>query len=248
MQFHPETQRIIKQTEKLSGRKVVIREDPALQTLANVTPAREASPFHLVRYRPGAGAISYLIAYQLGFTIRLFSTPKEDRFDVAATAEEKQLGVRELGLSDLPETLGPAPADQLITQLRTYSVGMRVDRWIRDESPGLIEEHEISANFQLSQNEAALDPEIRSKFPKPLVDANTAMNAAFAKFWADRLGESRFPIPFDTLGYSDVASDLCGSLTEIPGSPENDRDLISRWGDILKLADYFHFDPHSLDE
>ncbi|MBC8347846.1 MAG: hypothetical protein H8E24_04405 [Verrucomicrobia bacterium] len=66
-------QEIIAKTEQLSGRSVVVREDPALQNLATVSIARGASPFHLVRYKPGGASVNYLIAYQLCFIVRMFS-------------------------------------------------------------------------------------------------------------------------------------------------------------------------------
>ncbi|MBC8347845.1 MAG: hypothetical protein H8E24_04400 [Verrucomicrobia bacterium] len=148
----------------------------------------------------------------------------------------------------LPDELAPSLVDHLITQLRTYSVGMRIDGSMRSEFPDLVDEQDASARAQLAQNEASLDPGIRAKFPRPLVDANTSMNAAFARFWANLLGEPRYAVPFDALGYSDVAADLCDSLGKVPDSPERDRELISAWADRLHLNQYFHFQQHSLDD
>jgi hypothetical protein len=82
MSFSPETQQIIAEVERLSGRPVYVEEDAELKTLAQVTPARGVSPAHFVRYQPGNPAADYLVAYQLGFVTRLFSCPPEQRFDL----------------------------------------------------------------------------------------------------------------------------------------------------------------------
>jgi len=53
MPFSPETQQIIAEVERLSGRPVHVEEDAGLKTLAQVRPARGVSPAHFVRaFRP----------------------------------------------------------------------------------------------------------------------------------------------------------------------------------------------------
>jgi len=68
MPFSPETQQIIAEVERLSGRPVHVQEDASLKTLAQVTPARGVAPAHFVRYQPGNPAADY----PLGFVARLF--------------------------------------------------------------------------------------------------------------------------------------------------------------------------------
>ena len=128
----PCTAKVIAEVEELSGKRVVVEEDPSLATLATVRIARGAVPFHLVRYRPGgaqagsgAGAgvgasgdtTNYLIVYQLGFLVRLFSRPSAERWEVGATADEKARGIDGLGLAHLASGLAAGLFDQLITQL-----------------------------------------------------------------------------------------------------------------------------------
>lgn len=56
MSFSPETQQIIAEVERLSGRPVYVEEDPTLKVLANVTMARGAfpspEPLHALSFRP----------------------------------------------------------------------------------------------------------------------------------------------------------------------------------------------------
>ena len=246
MSFSPETQQIIAEVERLSGRPVYVEEDPTLKVLANVTMARGAAPAHIVRYQPGNPGADYLVAFQLGFVVRLFSCHLEARFDVSSTQEEQRAATVGLGMTYLPPELESFLRNSVITQLRTCPVGMRVDRWIRETFPGLHATQVLVTKQQLRQNEAALNPDLRSRFPKPLVTVNTAMNAAFAAFWAAELDEPRLSIPYSVLGADKIGRSLLAQLDEIPDEPARDRDIIDGWAQLLGLTGHYHFKPHTL--
>lgn len=247
MPFSPETQEIIADVERLSGRPVHVEEDASLKALAQVTPARGASPAHFVRYQPGNPAADYLVAYQLGFVARLFSCPAAQRFDLSSTPEEEQAAASGLGLSELPEPLIQFLRSSLLTQLRTCPVGIRIDRWIRTRFPGLQAAQHLAAKQQLLQNEASLNPDLRNRYPKALVDVNTAMNAAFALFWAAEMNEPRLVIPYSLIGVDSAGRRLLALLEEIPDDPAHDKSLIEAWAKELQLESYCHFKPHSLN-
>jgi hypothetical protein len=216
MPLHPEAQKIIQQVEELSGRMVHVTEDPHLKTMATVSTARGAAPAHFLRYRPGTRAVDYLVAYQLGFLVRLFSCPPGGRCEVMASPMEQEVGVHALGLRDLPRDFACSMVDQVIIQLRTYSVGFRIDQWIRTHCPGLQEQQEHSVRSQLAENAQALSPEIRERFPQGLLEANSAMNAAYAIAWGEILGDVRHSIPYKAMGYENKAMELLAMLRDIP--------------------------------
>ena len=135
---------------------------------------------------------------------------------------------------------------QLVVQVRSCSIGMRVDDWIWEQHPELRGQQEQAIRRQLDENGRALAPEIRKRFPKALVDANSIMNAAFAIHWGGVLQDSRFPIPFKALGYEARALELLRTLDEVPGDSAADRTLIATWAECLGLAGLFHFSPHIL--
>lgn len=248
MPFSPETQQIIAEVERLSGRPVHVEEDAGLKTLAQVRPARGVSPAHFVRYQPGNPAADYLVAYQLGFVARLFSCPPDQRFDLISTPEEDRVAIAELGLTGVGEPLTTFLRSSLLTQLRTCPVGIRVDRWIRAQFPGLQPAQHLAAKQQLLQNEASLNPDLRNRFPKPVVEINTAMNAAFALFWAAETNEPRLVIPYILLGVDAAGRRLLTLLEEIPDDPAHDKSLIEAWAEALGMERYCHFKPHSLNE
>jgi hypothetical protein len=98
MPLHPAVQQLIRKVEDLSGRLVHVTEDPELKVMAVITTSRGSAPAHFLRYRPGTRAVDYLVAYQLGFLVRLFSCPAADRWDVVSSAAEQEAGIRLLGL------------------------------------------------------------------------------------------------------------------------------------------------------
>lgn len=244
MPLHPEAQQLIKQVEDLSGRMVHVTEDPDLKVMATISTARGTSPAHFLRYRPGTRAVDYLVAYQLGFLVRLFSCPAEERYEVMANPAEQEVGIAAMGLADLPVDIARFMVDQIVTQVRTYSVGARVDQWIWVNCPGLREQQEHSIRSQLAENAKALAPEIRQKFPQALIDANSAMNAAFAMAWGETLRDARHAVAFKALGYAAKGSELLAILKDLPDDPSADRALIEGWAKALGLGGSFHFQPH----
>jgi len=241
MPLHPATLQVIQKVEALSGKPVHVKEDPELKVMATVSPARGIAPAHFLSYRPGTKAVDYLVACQLGFLVRLYSCPAEDRTEVVALSGEQQRGIEAMGLADSPPDFAQMMISSITQQLRTYPVGTRVDDWIWNYLPELREQQEHSIRSQLAENGRALAPEVRSKYPKQLVDTNSAMNAAYAERWGDVLGDRRFSIPYKALGYGAKAAELLAVLREVPDDPAADRILIERWAEILGLSGSFHF-------
>ena len=246
MPLHPAAQQMIRKVEELSGRPVHVAEDPELKVMASIITARGNAPAHFLRYRPGSRALDYLVVYQLGFLVRLFSCPASDRWDVVSSAAEHEAGIRRLGLEEHPRDFAASMVGQLVVQLRSCSVGMRVDDWIWNQHPELRDQQEQAIRAQLDEIGRTLAPEIRERFPKALVDANSIMNAACAIHWGGLLQDSRFQIPFKALGYEARALELRRTLTEMPDEPTADRALVTKWAECLGLAGIFHFAPHTL--
>jgi hypothetical protein len=247
MSFAPEVQQLIQQVEQLSNRPVHVMEDADLRSRATVTPARGGAPGHIVRFRPGSPSLDYLVASQLQFLIRSFMCPTAERWDIASTDAERDAGIEAMGLGEFEEPFARMMIGSIITQLRTDSIGFRVDDWIWKNLPGLREQQEAEIHSQLAENERALAPETRAKFPKPLVDANTSMNALYATLWGERLHETRFVIPFVAMGYRGKATELRAVLDELPDEPANDRTMIERWAAVVGLSGSFHFKPYTTD-
>lgn len=82
------TRTVIKRVEDASGCSVVVSEDASLKTLAASRIARGANKIHLISFNPSTvSEPDYLICFQCGFILRLFSIPAADRFDLVGTVE-----------------------------------------------------------------------------------------------------------------------------------------------------------------
>ena len=104
---------------------------------ATVTPARGGAPAHMIRFKPGSPALDYLVANQLMFLVRTFKCPAADRWEIAAFPAEQDVGINAMGLDEFSDDFARAMIGQIITQVRTYSIGFRVDGWIWNNLPGL---------------------------------------------------------------------------------------------------------------
>ncbi len=225
MHLSPSIKNIIQTVEDLSGRPVVVQEDASLSVISTVTTARGSAPFHLVRHKPVGELLNYTLAYQLGFLVRLFSLPKDDRWETSASDEERALAIKESGLSELDPQLASSLLDSIIIQLRSCVVGFKVDEWIAESYPELKPEQEASAHEQLKQNAMSLSPEIRSQYPRKLIDTNSTMNAAYAKYWSGRLDDPQILLPYESLGYTKDANALYDVFLDTGDDPSFDRTL-----------------------
>ena len=88
MPLHPKSQQLIRKVEELSGRLVHVTEDLELKEMATISTARGSAPTHFICYRPGTRAVDYLVVYQLGFLVRFFSCPVDERWEVFGNPEE----------------------------------------------------------------------------------------------------------------------------------------------------------------
>lgn len=243
MPFSPEVHQLIERIEESSGLPVHVAEEPGMRMRATVSPARRGSPAHWVRFKPGAANLDYLVASQLLFLQRSLSLPAEDRWDIGATPAEQDVGIRAMGLEVFSDDFARAMIGQIVTQARSYPVGIRVDTWLRENLPGLRSQQDSEIRSQLAENQRALAPETRGKFPKGIVEANTSMNAAFAIHWAGVWDEPRFTIPFIALGYKEPAEKLLAALSRFPEDESGDRRLVAHWADLVGLSGAFHFTP-----
>lgn len=246
------TRKILQVTEQVSGRPVRVQEDPTLKVLATVRMARGSAPMHLISYRPIPGRMpDYHICYQCGFILRLFETPPESRFDFvpspeASTKMDALLADRALR----PEIRSAKDMllNGLLIQLRSVPIGLRIDDWLWTICPDLRNEQIASCRLQLRDNAQVLAPSVRHSFPKKVVAANTAMNAAFALFWAAKLNEQAVALPYRSVGADGDGRALLEIFESAKPSPSNDHELVDRWAERLGLSGWYQWKAYKLDE
>jgi hypothetical protein len=136
----------------------------------------------------------------------------------------------------------------LLTQLRSIPIGLRIDDWLWSLGTDLREEQVASARLQLSDNAQVLSPGIRQSFPKKIVKANTAMNAAFALFWATRLEDPSISLPYRSIGADVDGNGLLDIFGEVEPKPDGDCVLVDRWADHLGLSGWYRWVPYRLED
>lgn len=246
------TKNILALTESLSGRPVRVQEDPLLSTLATIATARGNAPMHLIRYRPiPQRSPDYFICYQCSFIIRLFENPPESRFDFSSTetASTKMDAIlADRALAPQVRAMKDMLLNGLMTQLRTIPIGLRVDEQLWSTCPELRTEQTAATQIQLQQNVQGLSPNIRRMFPKKIVNANTAMNAAFALFWADKLEDASITLPYRSIGADSDGKGLLDISRKLDPSPRGDWALVDAWADELGLRGWHKWTPYNLED
>lgn len=246
------TREILTLTEKLSGRPVRVQEDPGLDVLATIKTARGSAPMHMISYRPIPNSQpDYRICYQCGFVLRLFENPPESRFDFGPTPDASSKMERLLSDPSLPtqaRQMKDMLLSGLLTQLRSIPIGLRIDDWLWSQYSELQEEQIASARIQLQQNAQVLAPNIRKSFPNKVVSANTAMNAAFALFWADKLGDPAISLPYRSIGVDLDGQTLLGIFGRVDSKPTSDWALVDAWAEELGLRGWYNWLPYKLED
>ena len=105
------------------------------------------------------------------------------------------MGLPEAGLRQFADQLCPG----LLTQLRSYPVGMRIDRWIHEQYPALHRLQAMSIDGQQRTNAQVLGPKYKAIAPTLVYEANLAMNAAYAIFCDELLGNTAYGVPFRSI-------------------------------------------------
>ena len=255
MSLQQVTQEVLRAVEETTGRPVVVQADPSLGTvLAKLTMARGSAAAHLVTYNPLAGAVDYIICSHCGFLLRMFQVPQSERFSLAGSwrgrKEIEKLITEHLRQKNLsfPKEIRSKMVEQffggIIQQLRSVPIGLRVDAWIHQNYPLLIEQQKQAIDRQLNDNTTSLRPDVRQIAPAKVFEANVGMNAAFALFWSRTWNDTLVNVPYKSSGHLATGEKLLGLWDEIPSEPASDKNLIDAWGTHVGLTGWYDFVPY----
>jgi hypothetical protein len=97
---------------------------------------------------------------------------------------------------------------------------------------------------QIQDNLQALSPDMKKIAPKKIYQSNTAMNAAFAEFWAKENSDPTFSLPYKAAGFQKAGEELLAFVAKIPVDPSADRELVDAWADQLNLGNWYRWVPY----
>ena len=248
MAFLPETRLIVDQVEQITERPIRFAEDAALPVIANLRIARNGAEEHVMTVRPGGESLDYVVAYQCGFVLRLYETPPDQRFDFAASPIDAADRMAALLKAMLPrgDTAAELPAvaermsHWLLLTLRSLPVGLRIDRWLRDEHPTLREQQAASLTLQQEENAGHIRWRAgKVRFPPQFL----ALDAVHALFTDRLLGTGYFATAYEAVGLLGDGRRLLTILDDLPADPKSDRALVEAWGTALGIRDWFNWVP-----
>jgi len=250
MQLLPATRRVIQQVEELSGKPVHLMEDRSLAVLTTVSTARRGAGAHVIRYQPSNEPIDYRITYQVGYTLRLFQRPRDQRLDFIGDDEKASAEAAELvrsGMDLTPterELLRPfsmAIARWVLLRLLSLPVGLRIDAWIRATFPEMRSQQDAGMAEEQQQNLDGVNQFVeRLSIPRHLA----ATSAAHALFHDRLRGAEWFAIPYRAMGLLEDGAKLVAINDEVPPDPEHDNALIDRWADQLGIRGWYRWVPY----
>ena len=247
--FLPETESLIERLTEQSGYPVSIVDDPSLKIPATVSMGKPGRPIHIIRFRPDALCLDYLMAVQTSYAIRLFSMPPEERFQLSARTESREQIIAEVSRlnpqldAGQARTLGEQLFDGLMLQARSCPTGIVVDLLLYRDCPGLRAQQRDNLTSQCQQNVNCLSGRYDRDFPQRIVQGNRAMNAAHAFFAADLLQQPHLAVPYRAVGLEKTALSLLEEVTSQPLDTIDDRELIAAWGAKLGIEDWFAWLP-----
>jgi hypothetical protein len=142
-----------------------------------------------------------------------------------------------LRLNRPEEEIAEFLAANILIQLRSYPIGLRIDDWLFTEFPELRQAQIHGAHVQLQDNLAALSSPELTMAPKLIVSVNTAMNTAFAAYWAKSLADESLTLPYKAVGALKAGSRLMEIFHYCDTSPIADRTLVDLWAQELGSLD-----------
>jgi hypothetical protein len=245
-------QRALNDLEERSGKPVVLQEDARLPNLARIQIATAARPVHVLSYSPKSAAeLPYLVCFQCALAKRAVLAAPDERFNVASTdATYRQVEKLVRGQKAIPDkmvaTYSQMITDGLGTQLRSMPIGIRVDRAIYRDHPELHDMQQAAAERSMNDNVGCLHPSIRAQAPDLFIRATAGMNAAFASAWSTLWNEDAHSVPYRLAGFLEQGEELLAALDAIPDSPTHDRELVSKWANLLKIDHLYQVGPVGL--
>ncbi len=173
MELQSTVQKVIQEVEALTGCPVSVSQDATLRTMAVLDVARGPLHLHRIRIHPKfRNESAYLTCFECGFILRKFAVAQERRLDFAANLKGKQ-DVEKLvrdhhSGKQLPPEILRGLCDQLynglMAQMVSIPLSLRVDSWIAESYPELVDQQKVMIALQLQDALDSMKPETKKMF------------------------------------------------------------------------------------
>jgi len=97
---------------------------------------------------------------------------------------------------------------------------------------------------QLKENMTSTSDAVRASVPPEIYDVTTAINAAYAQFWAGKWNQPELALSYKASGHAAAGEKLLKILHDMPDSGRTDRALIDAWGEVLNVTGWYVWVPY----
>lgn len=252
----PDTQRLIEETEAVTGRPLDIRPDAsirgrgrAIYVVSDPDPVR-----HHVLYDPAESTfLDHLVAHEIGHIRRFHAAKPEQRVIPVLTGERRGKALRQL-LPEIGELVRRGIPEGAIAEV--YSVWLsgtiaqlsdtpsdiRIERWIWQDWPGLRPEQEASLRHQLKMLHLVAGRNVAAVTPLSVWRASNAMNYTLARAVSELLHDRRLLRPYAGSRAEKMGEELYRSVDESADSGlVDDRRLSDLWAERLGFLTWYEW-------
>jgi hypothetical protein len=249
--------RTIEEVEALSGCPVQVIQDSSIKNMAVLDVARGSVRLHRIRIHPKfSEEADYLTCFQCGFILRKFAVPPEQRVDLmpapTGLRDVQKMVTEHYANKPIPADVIQGLATQLLngltSQLISIPESMRVDSWVTESFPHLVDKQKKMVSRQIQDALDTLNPEVRKIAPEKVVKSTLTMNVAYALFWSRRWDDRLLSLPYRSINLQVAGRHLLEIYDSTPSDPSHDRSLVDAWARTLDLTSYFSWVPYRLDE
>lgn len=243
------TRAILDETQGFTGKPFRFEHNPDLPVQAFVKIARSSMSHHIITYSgTDTSLLNHHIAHECGHILRYYAAPpasrlmpvsdeQTNRASIAAIEKSDRGILRSLPL-DLRYQIIPIWIKGLINQLTNLPPDLYIERWLFETYPALRDDQRRSLEQTHREAVSGLDPALRSRFPRLVIDGSLAMNFAFYRKIDEKTGSGFFK-EFKRSSGRKAGEKLYKSIRDDDTGLVGGIALINTWADVLQVRDWF---------
>ena len=132
----------------------------------------------------------------------------------------------------------------LTSQLISIPKSMRVDSWVTESFPHLVDKQKKMVSRQIQDALGTLRPDVRKVAPEKIVKPSLTMNAAYALFWSLQWHDPLLEMPYRAANLYMAGSRLLEIYNSAPSDPLRDKSLVDAWARVLDLTSIYTWVPY----
>mgnify|MGYP001823722757 CR=1 FL=1 len=248
-------ERLFARVEERTGSAVEVREQPELEESVCLVPAAAADPVHRILFRDeGNDATAYLVAMEAAQLLRLQQVPPAQRLEMQPqrlarerVVSETERRNRDLGLAQQRQ-LGLNLYSMTLSQLRTVPAAMAVDLWLQEQLPELRGRQAACLRQQCWELEEGLALGMDRRMPPLVLQANRAMDAAYALHASGLMGLPELAGPYRGGPWEAPGRELLDQAAAAAAAARDedtdpDRAAIDAWAATLGISRWYRWVP-----